>query len=227
MGSIAMDKAGNIALGYNISSSETIFPSIRYAGRLSTDPLGLMPQGEEVLVNGGSFIGSRRWGDYSSLNVDPVDDCTFWYTADYVTAGGLRRTRVGTFRFPSCIATDLAITMADRPDPVLAGETLSYEITVTNNGSNPANNVGVGDVLPARTAFLTSGVPCRPTGSSPNARTCVLGTLTPGQARTFTIQVRVDPRLVLASSGDVLNKRATVSADAPHPDPSHYTASVS
>src|SRR2546425_6115915 len=90
-----MDKAGNIALGYNISSAGTVFPSIRYTGRLATDPLGLMPQDEEVFVAGGNIIGSRRWGDYSSLNVDPVDDCTFWYTADYVTVGGLRQTRIG------------------------------------------------------------------------------------------------------------------------------------
>jgi len=226
MGSIAMDKVGNIALGYNISSDETIFPSIRYAGRLTTDPLGLMPQGEEVLVNGGNFIRSSRWGDYSSLNVDPVDDCTFWYTADYVTAGGLRQTRIGTFRFPSCVATDLAINMTDSRDPVLAGDTLSYEITVTNNGSNPANNVVVVDVLPAGTSFLTSAVPCAATASSPNARTCTLGTLMPGEVRTFTIQVRVDPGLVLASGADVLNNSATVSADAPDPDPSNDTASV-
>src|SRR3989442_13413504 len=99
-----------------------------------------MPQDEEVFVAGGNIIGSRRWGDYSSLNVDPVDDCTFWYTADYVTAGGLRQTRIGTFRFPSCIATDLAVAMADRPDPGLARGNLSSEITVTNNRSQPAHH---------------------------------------------------------------------------------------
>src|SRR2546426_7974422 len=74
MGSIAMDKAGNIALGYNISSAGTVFPSIRYTGRLATDPLGLMPQGEEVLVDGGNSIGSRRWGDYRPPPDDPADD---------------------------------------------------------------------------------------------------------------------------------------------------------
>src|SRR5438552_1160266 len=227
MGSIAMDKAGNIALGYNISSAGTVFPSIRYTGRLATDPLGLMPQDEEVLVAGGNIIGSRRWGDYSSLNVDPVDDCTFWYTADYVTAGGLRQTRVGTFRFPSCIATDLAIAMADSPDPVLAGEMLSYEITVTNNGSNPANNVVVVDVLPTGTAFLTSTVPCAAPESSPNTRTCTLGTLRPGEMRTFTIQVRVASGLVLASGADALNNTASVSADEPDPDTSNNRASTS
>ncbi len=227
MGSIAMDKAGNIALGYNISSAGTVFPSIRYTGRLATDPLGLMPQDEEVFVAGGNIIGSRRWGDYSSLNVDPVDDCTFWYTADYVTAGGLRQTRIGTFRFPSCIATDLAVAMADGPDPVLAGEILSYEITVTNNGSNPANNAVVVDVLPTGTAFLTSTVPCAAQESSPNTRTCTLGALRPGEVRTFTIQARVDSGLVLASGADALNNTATVSADEPDPDTSNNRASTS
>ena len=227
LGSIAMDKAGNIGLAYNISSSGTIFPSIRYTGRLATDPLGLMPQGEKVLVNGGNFIRNSRWGDYSSLNVDPVDDCTFWYTSDYVTTEGLRQTHIGTFRFPSCIATDLAIAEAASPDPVLAGEILSYAITVTNNGSNPATNVVVVDVLPAGTSFLTSAVPCAAPPASPNARTCALGALRPGEARTFTIQVRVDPGVVQASGAGVLNNTASVSADEPDPDLSNNTLSVS
>src|SRR5881396_1689924 len=227
LGSIAMDKAGNIGLAYNISSSGTIFPSIRYAGRLTTDPVGLMPQGEEVLVDGGNLIGSRRWGDYSSLNVDPVDDCTFWYTSDYVTTEGLRQTHIGTFRFPSCIATDLAIAEAASPDPVLAGEILSYAITVTNNGSNPATNVVVVDVLPEGTSFLTSAVPCAAPPASPNARTCALGALRPGEARTFTIQVRVDPGVVQASGAGVLNNTASLSADEPDPDLSNNTLSVS
>src|SRR5256886_10427218 len=180
-----------------------------------------MPQGEEVLVNGGNFIRSSRWGDYSSLNVDPVDDCTFWYTADYVTVGGLRQTRIGTFRFPSCIATDLAVAMADSPDPVLAGEILSYEITVTNNGSEPAHNAVVVDVLPTGTAFLTSTVPCAAQESSPNTRTCTLGALRPGEVRTVTIQAPVDSGLGLAHGAEALYKTATGSADDTEPDNSN------
>ncbi|MFL5731956.1 MAG: S-layer homology domain-containing protein, partial [Chloroflexia bacterium] len=105
MGSIAMDKDGNIGLGYSVSSS-TVFPSVRYTGRLSTDPLGTMPQGEAEMVAGtGSQTGSgNRWGDYSMMTVDPSDDCTFWFTEEYqqITTSVNWRTRIGSFKFPSC-----------------------------------------------------------------------------------------------------------------------------
>lgn len=105
MGSIAMDASGNIALGYSVSSS-TIYPSIRYAGRLVSDTLGQLPQAEEVLIAGsGSQTGTAaRWGDYSTMSVDPADQCTFWYTTEYVATTGYAtwQTRVGAFKFPSC-----------------------------------------------------------------------------------------------------------------------------
>ena len=103
MGSISMDSAGNIALGYSISSS-TMNPSIRYAGRLATDPLGTL-QIEATMIGGtGSQTGYNRWGDYSSMNVDPSDDCTFWYTNEYYTVNSAAgwRTRVGKFKFANC-----------------------------------------------------------------------------------------------------------------------------
>ncbi|MFN7994171.1 MAG: hypothetical protein U0Q18_11240 [Bryobacteraceae bacterium] len=103
MGSIAMDKAGNIALGYSVSSS-SVYPSIRYTGRAPADSLGKM-QAEATMVSGaGSQTTSDRWGDYSSMSVDPVDDCTMWYTNQYVpsTGGYAWATRLFAFRFPSC-----------------------------------------------------------------------------------------------------------------------------
>ena len=104
MGSIAKDGSGNIALGYSITSL-TLFPGIRYAGRLATDPQGTLPQGEYILFNGtGSQGFTTRWGDYSSINVDPSDDCTFWYTNEYGAAGGVWATRIGAFRFDACLA---------------------------------------------------------------------------------------------------------------------------
>jgi hypothetical protein len=105
MASQAMDRDGNIAIGYSVSSSTT-FPSIRYAGRLANDPLGLLAQGEATLIagTGSQTSSSGRWGDYSAMQVDPTDDCTFWYTTEYypTTGGSTWQTRIGSFKFPSC-----------------------------------------------------------------------------------------------------------------------------
>jgi hypothetical protein len=104
LGSIAMDKTGNIAVGFS-ASSHTVFPSVYVAGRALADPAGAM-FGPLVLVNGsGVQVNSfKRWGDYSSMSVDPTDDCTFWYTDEYyATTGSFNwATRIGSFKFNSC-----------------------------------------------------------------------------------------------------------------------------
>ena len=78
MGSVAMDGSGNMALGYSVSNGVDVYPGIRYTGRLASDPLGTMPQGENTLIAGtGSQTGTAsRWGDYASTSIDPADDCT-------------------------------------------------------------------------------------------------------------------------------------------------------
>jgi Big-like domain-containing protein len=104
MGSAAMDRNGNIALGYSVSSSD-MYPSIRYAGRLASDPLGILAQGEASAFEGVDFQLGNRWGDYSGMTVDPVDDCTFWYTTEYSDSRFSSydwRTRIVSFRFPEC-----------------------------------------------------------------------------------------------------------------------------
>ena len=104
MGSINIDGAGNIALGYSVSGDAT-FPSIRYTSRAATDPLGQMAGGEVTCVAGtGSQTSStNRWGDYSTLSVDPADDCTFWLTSEYypTTSASDFRTRICSFRLPN------------------------------------------------------------------------------------------------------------------------------
>lgn len=105
MGSIAMDKQGNIAVGYSASSS-SVSPSIRYTGRLVSDPLGTMQTENIIQAGGGSQTGTlHRWGDYSAMTVDPVDDCTFWYTTEYLKASGTFNwsTRIASFKFPGCL----------------------------------------------------------------------------------------------------------------------------
>jgi hypothetical protein len=108
MGSIAMDRAGNMGLAYSASSATTTFPSLFYTGRLVTDTAGQMPQGEGSFVNGTgaqtTTNAAARWGDYTSINMDPVDDCTFWYINQHFVAGQAGNPwtmRVGAFRFPA------------------------------------------------------------------------------------------------------------------------------
>jgi hypothetical protein len=110
MGSAAEDASGNLAIGYSRTSTTAgDFPSIMYAGRLATDPPGGLFQGEATLFAGlGTQTGtSNRWGDYSAMQIDPVDYCTFWFTSEYYPAGNTSfnwRTRIGAFKFPTCVS---------------------------------------------------------------------------------------------------------------------------
>ena len=112
MGSIAQDWQGNMALGYSVVNGTTVFPGIRYTGRLAGDAPGQMTLGEGTIVNGTGVqrTTNSRWGDYTSMNVDPTDDCTFWYVNEYYTLAGQLsstagwQTRIGSFKLPGCVA---------------------------------------------------------------------------------------------------------------------------
>jgi len=113
MPSAAMDQAGDIALGYSISSdgSGVSHPSIAWTGRLAGDPLGSMGTQAEVVTNAGaaSETGATRWGDYTSMTVDPADDCTFWYTNETYPTATAWSTKVTTTKFPGCGANDFSL----------------------------------------------------------------------------------------------------------------------
>jgi hypothetical protein len=124
MGSVAMDGNGNIAVGYSVSSSST-FPSIRYATRVPTDPLGTL-QAEAQLIGGSGTQShsSGRWGDYSMMAVDPIEQCTFWYTQQYYQTTGTSpwQTRIGKFILP-CVVVPVGtlegtVTNAFTTDPI-------------------------------------------------------------------------------------------------------------
>ena len=111
MSSIAMDKDGNMLLGYSLVSplaNPTLKPSIGITGRLVSDALNVM-QTEVIDTTGtGSQTGGlTRWGDYSTASIDPLDDCTFWYTTEYLSADGSFnwRTRITSYKFPTCVAS--------------------------------------------------------------------------------------------------------------------------
>jgi len=133
MGSMAMDTAGNIALGYSVSGT-TIYPSIRYTGRLSTDPLNQMTITERRIKDGGGCqtSTSQRWGDYSSLRIDPSAPTTFWYTTEYysTTSSSSWQTRIASFTFENVFSSYASVS----PVKVCSGD--SAQLTsVTYGGS--------------------------------------------------------------------------------------------
>jgi len=123
MPSIAVDGSGDMAIGYSVSSA-SMYPAIRYAGRLVTDSPNTLGQSETSLFAGSgaqtNTCGGNpcgRWGDYSAMSVDPVENCTFWYTNEYyATSGGNWLTRIGAFKYPSCTGS---------PSPTKPGSSVS------------------------------------------------------------------------------------------------------
>ncbi len=103
LGTLAMDKFGNIGMGYNVTktTSPTVFASLRYTGRTAAAPLGVMSLAETTVAAGAAVETSGRWGDYYQMTVDPVDDCTFWFVGMYRPAGSWQ-TRISDFKFPGC-----------------------------------------------------------------------------------------------------------------------------
>jgi len=104
MGMVAMDGEGNILLGYNVSNDATnppaVFPSLRYTGRLASDPVGVMTVPETELATGGGNNSSSSYGAYNQMGVDPVDNCTFWMLGMYNPSG--KAVRIGAVSFDSC-----------------------------------------------------------------------------------------------------------------------------
>jgi hypothetical protein len=132
MGSAAQDGRGNLMIGYSVTGTD-MYPSIRYAGRLVTDTLGQLGSESSVIEGGGPApiatgtevppapsAGDVRWGDYTTLSVDPVDDCTFWHVGEYyldttlipedtvATKTRWWRTRIGSFRLCSPTAVTVS-----------------------------------------------------------------------------------------------------------------------
>ncbi len=146
MASIAMDQSGDMALGYSVSS-KSVYPSIYFTGRVAADASGSM-EGEQLIMSGsGSQTGGvSRWGDYSAMSVDPVDDCTFWYTQEYIQSNGNFNwnTRISNFIFPNCgsggdsATAVLSATKLTFPK-TLIGQTTDLPVTLTNTGNATLN----------------------------------------------------------------------------------------
>jgi hypothetical protein len=194
MGSIAQDKQGNIMLGY--STSGTVKPSVRYTGRLVTDALGTMQAETEMFAGTGVQTGSSlsRWGDYSNLTVDPVDDCTFWYTQEYIKANGAFNwsTRIGSFKFPGCggvPTADFSASASPSSASVQQGNNATSTITITSTNSFNAAVALTASGLPsgATASFSPSSVTPAANGSATSTLTLATATSTPAGTYSVTI----------------------------------------
>ncbi|HJT82437.1 MAG TPA: hypothetical protein VJ719_14680 [Chthoniobacterales bacterium] len=184
MGSAAMDHVGNIAIAYS-ASGPNYFPSLHYAGRLAGDPLNELTQGEAKLFQGlgietavPNYLQRNRWGDYSNLTVDPADDCTFWYTNEYMPPNGPIdvistvewRTRIGSFKFPQCtVATPALLNVVSRK----THGTESFDIPLPQTGTRGVECRSGGPSGDFTIVFQFAN-PITNCGSSPN------GTVQPG-----------------------------------------------
>ena len=191
MGSIAMDQMGDIAVGYSVSSA-TMYPAIRYTARLQSDPLNTMEAESSIIEGTGSEVGSNRWGDYSAMSVDPVDDCTFWYTSEYFPVSGDYNwhTRVASFSFPPCTSNP-PVTLA--PNGLYFG-TLSIgttsapqSVTLTNLQSVPLNISSV-----TASGNYSESDNCASSSPIPAGGTCTINvSFSPASSGTLTGQVSV------------------------------------
>jgi hypothetical protein len=157
MGSLAMDQDGDVALGYSASSS-SVHPALRYTGRTPSDPAGSMESEASIFEGTGSQTGGlSRWGDYSSMAIDPIDDCTFWYTTEYIPSDGSFNwhTRIASFKFVGCGSTTPDFYLTDNPpsQTITPGASTSYSVTV-----NPVN--GYSNTVSLSLSGCPSGATC-------------------------------------------------------------------
>ena len=217
MGSVAMDRNGNMLMGYSVSGTG-IHPAIRYTGRLASDALNTMQAETTMFAGTGSQTASlSRWGDYAAMTVDPADDCTFWFTTEYFssTNSGDWKTRIGSFKFPNCGSAptnnngaDLLLSNTSSAPTVTVGDNITYTLTLTNHGPQAATGVTLTDTLPAGVNFVSA---------SPNncqqangTVTCNVGNLDVSIPTTVTIVVTT------TATGTLTN---TASAQANQTDP--------
>ncbi len=187
MGSIAQDAEGNMGLAYSASSS-TINPAIRFTGRLASDPLGLMDREEASLYEGtGSQTTNERWGDYTSTNIDPVDDCTFWHVNEYYdTDGGDWQIRVGSFKFNECGDPAFILSSDDPSQAICSGTDAMFNINVGSVGQYDGivTLSQTGEPVGSLVSYSTNPIP-----SLPGSTTLTVGNTGAVTAGDYTINV--------------------------------------
>ena len=215
--SVAMDGTGSIALGYTRTSS-TLYPSILYAGRRSWDPLNTMTYVDALAQAGDSSQSTyERWGDYSGIGVDPSDDCTFWYTTEYMS-GGSSATRVISFRFDADFQPDASPNTLGVCAPADAVYTVTTAKTCAFNGQVTMSAGG----LPGGTTASWSANPVTPPGST----TLTIGNTGAAAAGTYNIDIIGTAGALTHQTGVILNVYTTAPAAATLTSPADGTTGV-
>jgi hypothetical protein len=218
MGSAAMDQAGNIAVGYSVSST-TLNPAIRFTGRAPSDPLGTLGTELSIQVGTGSQLANlSRWGDYSSISVDPTDDCTFWYTTEYLKANGTFNwsTRIANFKFAGCnAAPDFALTATPASQSITAGNSTSYTATVTPSGGYTGT-----------VTFSVLGLPAGATGTFTPTSVTTSGSSTLGITTTAAVAAGTYP-LTISGTDGTLTHTASVNLVVKAPVVGDFTITAS
>ena len=206
MGSIAMDQAGDIAVGYSISNGSSVFPSIAFTGRVASDPSGTL-QAETSAVQGSGSQTSQtrsltRWGDYSAMQVDPVDDCTFWFTTEYMKTTGTFNwnTRIASFTFPNCSTSPSTLPLNVTVAGSANGTVTSSPAGINCPGACSANFASGTTVTLTPTA-AAGGTFAGWSGACSGTGTCSVN-MTAAQSVTATFNIATFPLTVtLAGSG--------------------------
>jgi hypothetical protein len=233
MPAIAMDQAQNIAVGFSRSGAAAgQFPSLVYAGRVPSDPQGTLESEVTMLAGTGSQTsgGFDRWGDYSSLTVDPTDDCTFWFTESYIKSTGQNQgfnwsTGVGNFKFPSCAgggSPDFSLSASPSSVSVAPGgqgtstitvnpiDGFNSSVTLSASGMPSGVTAGFNPNPTSTTSLLTLTVPAgTPTGTSTVTITGVSGSLTHQTSLQLTITGGGGPVVTLTPTSLTFAKTVT------------------
>jgi MYXO-CTERM domain-containing protein len=218
MGSIAKDQAEDMALGFSMSSTAKD-PYIGWTGRLASDALGTMGQGESTLDSGAATeSGASRWGDYSNMTVDPADDCTFWYTQElYNTSGGATwDTFIANVKFPNCAANDFTIALAPAAKNLGIGATNTFTVTTTSaHGTAETIALAIQDLPTGVTGAFN---PATVSAGSPSTLTLTAAASAPAAASTTFTVIGKAPSAVHAAKAAVTVTTCMPLTTCPSPD---------
>lgn len=209
MGSIAMDDNGSIGIAYLKSDATSIYPSLCYTGRTSSDPLGTFPVAETVVASGTGFqTGTNRIGDYSHTCLDP-DGITFWHTGEYfggTSGSSVARTQIFSWQLIPANTALVSITQTTGSNPSCTGSSVTFTANPVNGGTSPSyqwkvngTNVGTNSATFTTTTLVSSDVvTCVMTSNLAG----VLGNPATSNAITMTVNTPTAPTIAITASAN-------------------------